>query len=763
MTTTSSTDRAGTVDLDTIRLRGVREHNLRGFDLDLAKRSLVVVVGVSGSGKSSLVFDTIAAEAQRQVNATFSAFAQAYLPSYGRPDADRIEHLSAAIVIDQRRLHGGPRSTLATITDIGDWLRLLFSRGATPTVGYSNAFSFNDPAGMCPRCQGLGMEKTVDVAEFLDGSRSLREGPFRHPDYRPGTITWRRYADSGLFDVDVPVEQYSARERHLLLDAEPGEAQPTGPHALPGDYEGALVRFRRIQLAKEPSSLKGEARRAYERLVTTGPCSGCAGTRLNEAARTALLEGVSLPEVYAMQVGELDALMRTWRLGPLDPLVADVVVRLERLVDLGLGYLHLGRDTATLSGGEAQRVKMVRHLGSTLNDMLYVFDEPTTGLHARDVHRLGQMLEQLRDQGNTVIVVEHDPAVMAIADEIVEIGPGAGTHGGRLLFQGSFDALREADTLTGSALRAAVPGRREPRRPTGALRIEHARSHNLQDVSVDVPLGVLTVVTGVAGSGKSSLVHRHLPLVAPDAVLVDQSPIRGSRRSTPASWTGMLDQVRRIFAARTGQHAGLFSPNSDGGCRDCEGTGVAFVELGFTDPVMTRCETCQGRRFRPGALRHLVDGRSIADVFEMTAEDALAFFADARLHAVLARMTQVGLGYLTLGQHLTTLSGGERQRLRLARELSGDAAVIVLDEPTTGLHARDTARLLLLLHEMVDDGRTVVVIEHDLDVIAGADHVIDLGPEGGHDGGRVQFTGTVAELLRTETHTGRYLRERLAG
>lgn len=747
--------------LDTIRLRGVRQHNLRGFDLDLAKRSLIVVVGVSGSGKSSLVFDTIAAEAQRQINSTFSAFAQNYLPSYGRPDADRIENLSAAVVVDQRRLTGGPRSTLATITDIGDWMRLLWARGATPSIGYSNAFSANDPAGMCPRCQGLGVEQILDVGAFVDASRSLREGPFRHPDYRPGKPAWRRYADSGLFDVDVPVEHYSARELHLLLHAEPGEAVPTGAHALPGDYEGVLVRFRRIQLTKDPATLKGEAKKAHERLVTTGPCSECEGTRLNQAARTATLEGLTLPGAYAMQVGDLALLMRGWDLGPLGVLAGDITTQLDRLVDLGLGYLHLARATASLSGGEAQRVKMVRHLGSTLSDMLYVFDEPTTGLHARDVRRLSQMLQALRDQGNTVVVVEHDPQVMAIADQLVEIGPGAGKHGGELIFQGAFAQLREADTPTGTALRTPPTPSRSPRRPTGRLRIENAGTHNLKDVTVDVPLGVLTAVTGVAGSGKSSLIHGHLPAVAPDAVLIDQSPIRGSRRSTPASWTGMLDEIRRVFAKRTGQPAASFSPNSDGGCRACEGTGITFIDLGFTDAVTTPCETCQGRRFRPGVLKYEVDGRSIADVFEMTVEEAREFCTDTRLQSLLGRMGQVGLGYLTLGQNFTTLSGGERQRMRLARELAGSAPVIVLDEPTTGLHLKDTGTLLTLLHEMVDDGRTVIVIEHDLDVIAGADHVIDLGPEGGHDGGRVQFTGTVAELLETDTHTGRFLRARV--
>lgn len=744
--------------LDTITLRGVRQHNLHDIDLDLRKRQLIVVVGVSGSGKSSLAFDTIAAEAQRQINATYSAFAQNYLPSYGRPDADSISNLSAAIVVTPSRLHGGPRSTVATITDIGDWMRMLWSRGSEPHVGYSNAFSFNDPDGMCPRCQGLGVEKVLDEQAFVDDTRSLREGPFRHPEYRPGTLAWRRYADSGFFDLDVPIEHYSAVERHRLLHAEAGEAEPTGEHALPGAYEGVVVRFRRIQLAKDPATLKGEARASYDLLVTLGECSGCGGARLNDAARTAQVHGLTLPAAYATQVGELSTQMCSWPTDNLATLTGEITTQLDRLVDLGLGYLSLDRATATLSGGEAQRVKMVRHLGSTLNDLLYVFDEPTTGLHARDVDRLGAMLRQLRDQGNTVIVVEHDPAIMALADEIVEIGPGAGPAGGRLTFQGTYDELRAAATPTGAALRALRPAAREPRTPTGWLTIAGASSHNLQDVTVDLPLGVLTAVTGVAGSGKSSLIHGHLPAVAPDALLIDQSPIRGSRRSTPASWTGMLDEIRRLFAKRTGQPAGLFSPNSDGGCRACEGTGITFIDLGFADPVTTTCETCAGRRFRAGALRHTVDGLSIADVFELTVDGAMERFGDRRLAAILERASQVGLGYLTLGQNLTTLSGGERQRLKLARELAGDAPVLVLDEPTTGLHARDIDRLVDLLHHLVDTGRTVIVIEHDLHVIAAADHVIDLGPEGGHDGGRVQFTGTVAELVETDTHTGRYLK-----
>ncbi len=723
------------MSLDTITLRGVRQNNLRSIDLDLDKRTLVVVVGVSGSGKSSLVFDTIAAEAQRQVNATYSAFAQNFLPSYGRPDADRLENLSAAIVVTQARLRGGPRSTVATITDIGDWLRMLYSRGSEPHIGYSNTFSFNDPAGMCPRCHGIGVERVLNLDAFVDESRSLREGPFNHPDYQPRGLAWRRYADSGLFDLDVPVGQYSARELHLLLDAEPGEVEPTGEHALPGTYEGAAYRFRRIHLIKDPATLKGEAKAAYERLVTHDTCNECHGARLNAAARTAHIEGLTLPAAYSSQVGDLADRMRTWARGPLIPLVAEITTQLDRLVDLGLGYLSLDRATASLSGGEAQRVKMVRHLGSTLNDMIYVFDEPTTGLHARDVERLGAMLQRLRDKGNTVIVVEHDPAIMAIADQIIEIGPGAGSAGGHLIYQGSFADLVGADTPTGQALTPDPTPPRAVRQPTGWLTIRGANTHNLQDVTVDIPLGVLTAVTGVAGSGKSSLIHGHLPAVAPDATLIDQTPIRGSRRSTPASWTGLLDEIRRIFAKRTHQPAGLFSPNSDGGCRACEGTGITFIDLGFTDPVTTTCEACQGRRFRPGALRHEVDGLTIADVFDLTVDQALDYFTDRKALTLLERISRVGLGYVALGQNLTTLSGGEAQRLKLARELSGDAPIVVLDEPTTGLHRKDIARLLGLLHHLVDDGRTVIVIEHDLDVIAAADSCgdavkIELLPDG---------------------------------
>ncbi|KQU03787.1 daunorubicin resistance protein DrrC [Rhodococcus sp. Leaf7] len=743
--------------LSTITVRGARENNLRDVDIDLPKRQLIVFAGVSGSGKSSLVFDTIAAEAQRQINSTFSAFAQTFLPSYGRPDADLIANLSAVIIVDQKRLFGSPRSTVGTITDIGDWLRMLWSRGVTPSIGYANAFSFNDPAGMCPECEGLGEAKVVDLDELVDQSKSLREGPIKHPDFLPGKWPYRLYADSGLFDLDVPIEQFSPRERHLFFDAAPGEVEMNNPDAVFKTYEGLLSRFRRSYLSKDADALKGKSKEAYDRIVTRGVCPSCNGTRLNEVVHNAKLEGISIPDAFAMQVSDLADVMDGWTLGDLDGPRREVVTQLRRLVDLGLGYLSLDRATSTLSGGESQRIKMVRHLGATLNDMLYVFDEPTTGLHPRDVHRLNEMLIALRDKGNTVLVVEHDSEVMAIADRIVEIGPGAGKHGGTVIFEGTYDQLREADTRTGRALRRDGRSLHSPRTPSGWITISNADSHNLKNVSVDIPLGVLVAITGVAGSGKSSLIHGHLRNARADAVVIDQAPIRGSRRSSPATYTGLLDPIRAHFAKKTGQPAALFSPNSDGACPDCQGTGMIFTDLGFTDPVSSTCETCQGRRFRSGAIKHTVDGVSIADVFDMSVDEAQEFFTVKKVRDVLRRCSDVGLGYLSLGQNLTSLSGGERQRLKLASELVGNSPVLVLDEPTTGLHSSDVDNLVGLLSGMVDEGRSVIVIEHNMDVVAAADWVIDLGPDGGHDGGEVVFTGTVNDLAETDTHTGTYL------
>ncbi|NIL78164.1 excinuclease ABC subunit UvrA [Rhodococcus sp. B10] len=747
--------------LSTIIVRGARENNLHDVDLDLPKHSLIVFAGVSGSGKSSLVFDTIAAEAQRQINSTFTAFAQTFLPSYGRPDADLIANLSAVVIVDQKRLFGGPRSTVGTITDIGDWLRMLWSRGVQPSIGYANAFSFNDPAGMCPECEGLGEAKVIDLAELVDESKSLREGPFKHPDFEPGKWPYRVFADSGFFDLDVPIEQYSARERHLFFDAQPGEVTVPNPDAVMKSYEGIISRFRRSYLSKDTDALKGKAKAAFERIVTRGICDACGGTRYNDTIRSATLEGLSLPDAFAMQVSDLAERLDGWSLKGLDGPRQEIVLQLRRLVDLGLGYLSLDRATSSLSGGESQRIKMVRHLGSTLNDMLYVFDEPTTGLHPRDVHRLNDMLLALRDKGNTVLVVEHDPEVMAIADRIVEIGPGAGKAGGTVVFEGTYDELRSADTRTGIALRREGATTQPPRTARGFVSIANAATHNLRDVSVDIPLGVLTAVTGVAGSGKSSLIHGHLRSVAEDAVIIDQAPIRGSRRSSPATYTGLLDPIRAYFAKKTGQPASLFSPNSDGACPDCQGSGIIFTDLGFTDPVTSMCETCQGRRFRSGAIKHTVDGVSIADIFEMSVEDAQDFFEVKKIRDILHRCSDVGLGYLSLGQNLSSLSGGERQRLKLATELVGSSPILVLDEPTTGLHPSDVSKLIALLSGMVDEGRTVIVIEHNLDVVAAADWVIDLGPDGGHNGGEIVFTGTVDALVKSDTHTGIYLAKSL--
>ncbi|MFI6502795.1 ATP-binding cassette domain-containing protein [Nonomuraea typhae] len=744
---------------EVIRVRGARQNTLKNIDLDLPKRQLTVVTGVSGSGKSSLVFDTLAAESGRQLNETFTTFAQGRLPSYGQPDVDHLDNLSAVIIVDQRRLSGGPRSTVGTATDIGARLRLLFSRLGEPPAGYSNAYSFNDPAGMCPDCQGLGVAATVVESELVDDGRSLAEGAITFPAFAPGQWLWKAYARSGFFDVDKKVGDYTPAEREILLHAPAGTLKPpAGMDAVGTAYEGVLTRFTRLYLHKEPESFKGAQKAAFERIVTRRTCPGCGGSRLAPAARASLVAGRSIADYSAMQADDLLAATDDFDRPEVAPLVRTLRGQLRRMVTLGLGYLSLDRATATLSGGESQRVKMVRHLGSALTDMLYVFDEPTAGLHPRDVDMLGRMLLALRDRGNTVIVVEHAPAVMEIADHVVDMGPGAGAAGGQVVFQGAYDDLRKADTPTGAGLRAERTARPEPRTATGWTAIEHARTNNLRDVTVRIPRGVMTVVTGVAGSGKSSLILGHLPAAAPDAVVIDQRPIRGSRRSSPATFTGLLDGVRQLFAKTTGQPPGLFTPNSTGGCPACEGTGLIYTDLAFMEGVTTRCETCRGRRFTPEAQRHRVNGRSIADVFEMSVTEAGEFFP----HRALDRLADVGLGYLSLGQPLTTLSGGERQRLKLAAELATPGRTVILDEPTTGLHLADVERLVGLLDRMVEGGSTVVVIEHDLDVIRAADWIVDLGPEAGHDGGRVVFEGTPAQMAATgDGHTARHLRRHL--
>jgi excinuclease UvrABC ATPase subunit len=746
-----------------IRVVGARENNLRDVTVEIPKGRLTVVTGVSGSGKSSLVFGTIAAESRRQLGETLPSFVRTRLPQQGRPDADALENLSAAVVVDQRRIVGNVRSTVGTATDIAPLLRLLYSRVATPHVGWSPAFSFNDPSGMCPRCEGLGTVVDIDVERLVDRDRSLDEGAIRFSTFAPGSYRWKRYVHAGLFDRATPLRDYRADEWDTLLharDLTPPHPDPEFPRT--ATFLGVLPRFRRDYLEGGHSGVPQRVRDEVERVVVRRDCPECDGARLNAAARTATIEGRTITDCGRLELAELAAFLRTIAHPVAAPLVRAAAHRLDALVAVGLGYLCLDRATPTLSGGEAQRITLVRHLGSSLTDLTYVLDEPSAGLHPHDVGRLVGLLRQLRDKGNTVLVVEHDRDVIAAADHVVDMGPGAGADGGRVVHVGDVARLRRADTATGRALRRRPVLTRAPRRPTGELRISAASVHNLRDVDVVVPRGVLTAVSGVAGSGKSTLATVVLPRTHPDVVVVDQSPPRGSRRSTPASYLGVLDPVRAAFAAAHGVPAALFSANSDGACPTCRGRGVIETDLAFLEPVSTTCEACGGSRFSAEALRHRLDGRTIAEVLALTFREALELVRVPRARPALDRAVRFGLGHLTLDRPLTTLSGGERQRLKLAVEPGVEGGVVVLDEPTAGLHPDDVTRLLEVLHGLVDRGGTVVVVEHDLDVVAGADRVIELGPGAGRDGGRVVFTGSPAELAaRADTFTGRHLRRAL--
>ncbi|RCV56113.1 ATP-binding cassette domain-containing protein, partial [Marinitenerispora sediminis] len=748
-----------------IRVVGAREHNLDDVAVDIPKGRLTVVTGVSGSGKSSLVFDTVAAEAQRQLNETFTAFARNRLPRYGQPDVDVIENLSAAIVVDQKRLGGNARSTVGTITDIYSLMRLLWSRAGRPFVGYSNAFSFNDPQGMCPRCSGLGTVRTVDVDQLVDRGLSLNEGAIRFPALKVGGWMWRTYADSGLFDNDKPLRDYTPEEWRAFLHGVDDHTVmlPSQGGPVPAKFEGLLPRFERIWLPKDADSFKGRAREAFQRVVVQARCPDCRGTRLSAAALSCRIAGRDIAECAALEAEELVEVVRTVDEPGTASVVAALVTQLERLVAIGLGYLSMDRPTSTLSGGESQRVKMVRHLGSSLTDMLYVFDEPSVGLHPHDVAQLTALLRALRDKGNTVLVVEHDPDVIAAADHVIDIGPGPGRDGGRVVYQGDVAGLAASGTPTGRFFGSRPQIKAVPRTPAGAIEIRRATRHNLRGVDVDIPTGVLTAVTGVAGSGKSTLVRGFLPEVCPEAVVVDQGAVHASRRSSPATYTGILDTVRAMFAAENGVSASLFSPNAEGACSACAGLGVIYTDLAFMDAMVSTCEQCRGRRFTEEALRHRFRGRTIDQVLDLSAREAVEVFPERRVSAVLRRLVDVGLGYLPLGQPLSTLSGGERQRLKLADELDRPGGVYVFDEPTTGLHMSDTAALVALLDRLVDNGGTVVVIEHDLDVISQADWVLDLGPGAGRRGGRVVFQGPPGELAQVEDSlTGRHLRA-LAG
>jgi excinuclease UvrABC ATPase subunit len=748
-----------------IRVLGAHERNLDDVDVEIPKRRVTAVTGVSGSGKSSLVFDTIAVEGQRQLNETLPAFVRSFMPSSARPAVDVIDHLPATIAVDQRPLTGGARSTVGTVTDIAPLLRLLFSRAGDPFVGYADAFSFNMPAGMCPVCEGTGEVVEVDMAAFLDTSKSLSEGALQAPTFKVGSRDYHLLAGSGRLDPDKPVAQYTDEELDDLLHATSGTvvADIAGSE-VKMSYEGALVKFRRRYLDAEAEPGK-RTKEMIEQFTSSVPCSACGGSRLSPLALDSKIDEYNIADLSSMECVDLLEVLRAFDLPKVSPVLDALSRQIGHLVDIGLGYLSLDRRTATLSGGESQRVKIVRHLSSSLNDMLYVFDEPSIGLHPRDVHRLTRLLYALRDKGNTVLVVEHDRDVIAAADHVIDIGPGAGTRGGRVMYSGPAASLATSGTLTGQHMTAGTSLKPSVRTSTGALRVVSARTHNLRDITVELPTGVLTAIAGVAGAGKSSLVNGALRTQHPEAVLIDQSSPHTNRRSTIITATGAANAIRSEFAKANRVSAALFSANSSGACPTCSGLGEVFTDLSSLAEISQICQTCDGRRFSDEVLQYRLRGRTISDVLEMPVEEGQQFFAaNSQVSSVLTSLTDVGLGYLRLGQSTTSLSGGECQRMKLASRLHTRSAVYVLDEPTTGLHMADVSRLLEVLDRLVDDyGATVVVIEHNLDVIAHCDWVIELGPEGGSRGGQLLFEGPPSRLVSaTNSPTGKHLSQAVA-
>jgi excinuclease UvrABC ATPase subunit len=769
---------------DLIRVHGARVNNLKDVSVELPKRRLTVFTGVSGSGKSSLVFDTIAAESQRLINETYTAFVQGFMPTLARPEVDVLEGLTTAIIVDQQRMGADARSTVGTATDTGAMLRILFSRLGQPHIGPPGAFAFNVPSvrasggitiergnrktvkatfsrlgGMCPRCEGMGTISDIDLSQLFDDSKSLAEGALTVPGYNAGGWNYRLYAASGFVDPDKPIRKYTKKERHAFLYHEPTRMKIAGINMT---YEGLVPRIQKSMLSKDVESLQPHVRAFVDRAVTFTTCPDCGGTRLAEAARSSKIKGISIADACAMQISDLAEWVRSVDESSVAPLLATLQRTLDSFVEIGLGYLSLDRPSGSLSGGEAQRVKMIRQLGSSLTDVTYVFDEPTTGLHPHDIQRMNDLLLDLRDKGNTVLVVEHEPETIAIADHVVDLGPGAGTAGGTVCFEGTVSDLRASGTLTGRHLDDRASLGTSVRTPSGVLEVRGASTHNLQDVDVDIPLGVLVVVTGVAGSGKSSLIHGSLS--GRDGVVsVDQTPIRGSRRSNPATYTGLLEPIRKAFAKANGVKPALFSANSEGACPTCDGAGVIYTDLAMMAGVATICDECEGKRFEAAVLEYKFGGHDISEVLAMSVSEAGEFFGTGEAgtpaaHKILTRLADVGLGYLSLGQPLTTLSGGERQRLKLATHMAEKGGVYVLDEPTTGLHLADVEQLLGLLDRLVDSGKSVIVIEHHQAVMAHADWIIDLGPGAGHDGGRIVFEGTPADLVGARsTLTGEHL------
>ncbi|MEO3944844.1 excinuclease ABC subunit UvrA [Gorillibacterium sp. CAU 1737] len=742
-----------------IVISGARENNLKNVSLRIPKRKITIFTGVSGSGKSSIVFDTIAAESTRLLNENFSMFVRNFLPRVPQPDTDAIENLSMAVIVDQKRLGGGSHSTMGTITDISPILRLLFSRIGQPYVGQAHLFSFNDPQGMCPECSGIGRKLGVDTKKAVDLSKSLNEGALLLPDYAVNSWDWNLLFQSGSFDPDKKLSDYSHEELDQLLYGKARKVQlDFAGKATNVTIEGCIEKFTNKYIKQDLKAKSERTQKAVAPFISEGPCSSCRGARLSQAALSCRIHGHNIAEMSSMEVGELIRVIRELDEPVAAPMVKSLTERLQHLVDIGLDYLSLDRETDTLSGGESQRVKMVKHLSGSLVDVTYIFDEPSVGLHPRDVHRLNELLVKLRDKGNSVIVVEHDPDVIKVADHIVDVGPHAGSRGGMIMYEGSYLGLLEADTLTGRHMKRPLQLKRDCRQPSGKLSIANATLHNLRDVSVDVPTGVLTVITGVAGSGKSTLINEVFLSQQPDAIVIDQSAVGVSTRSNPATYTGIMDDVRKAFASANKVNQGLFSFNSKGACENCQGLGVVYTDLAFLESVKLPCDVCGGRRFKEEVLAYKLNGKSIADVLEMTVEQALDFFQLKEVVRKLQAMSDVGLNYLTLGQPLSSLSGGECQRIKLASELHKQGSLYVMDEPTTGLHMSDIDHLLEIMNRLVDAGNTVMVIEHNLEVISQADWIIDMGPDGGSKGGQVVFEGTPAEIVHAEQSiTGRYL------
>lgn len=743
--------------MECINIKGLTQNNLKNISFSIPKKKIVVFTGVSGSGKSSIVFDTIAAESQRQINETYSAFIRGRLPKYEKPQVELIENLTASVIVDQSRLGGNIRSTVGTISDMYSTMRLLFSRIGEPYIGTASFFSFNDPNGMCPECLGIGKVTEVDLISILDKDKSWNEGPLDDKMFNPGTWYWQQYADSGLFDLNKKIKDYSEEEFNLLWYGSrvgrEGERENS-------KVEGLQKQYERLYLKRDISNMSVHTQNKSAQLLHEKECPCCRGKRLNQRALSSKINGYSIADMCEMEFEELkDALLQV-KDEKAQTMVRTLVDSLDRMIEIGLPYLNMNRESSTMSGGEAQRLKLVKYMGSSLSDMTYIFDEPSTGMHPRDVHRMNELLMKLRDKGNTVLVVEHDKDVIKIADEIIDVGPKAGKKGGEIVFQGTYEELLKSNTLTGRYLQQAIPVKQHVRTAKGYLPIRNAVLHNLKNVSVDIPKEIMTVVTGVAGSGKSSLIsHVFADQYKEETVIIDQSPVTASNRSTPATFLGMFDDIRKMFSEKSGADSGLFSFNSRGACPVCQGRGVTVTELVFMDPVITECEACHGSRYSEEALSHTYNGKNILDVLKLTVEEALEFFAGANISKKLNAMKRVGLSYMTLGQPLSSLSGGELQRIKLAKHIDRKGNIYILDEPTTGLHASDVQKLMELFNFMIDRGNTIIIIEHNTDIMKQADWIIDIGPDGGKNGGRIVFEGTPGDMIKSgNTITAKYLR-----